>query len=180
MLKTGITSGTGRAANIGVPCAGKTGTTDDYKDASFVGYTPTVVTGVWVGNDDNTTTKSIQGGTVPALIWRDVMKTAVEKFGKSDFDYPEIQLSPSGVTYQSPTEKSDTPDAKNSAEPSSENTEFTDVTTPPSSAPSRVPPTTYQLQQNSAPAPAATTPAAPKPSTPAAPTSAPVPMGGGR
>ncbi len=180
MLKTVITNGTGRAANIGVPCAGKTGTTDDYKDASFVGYTPTVVTGVWVGNDDNTTTKSIQGGTVPALIWRDVMKTAVEKFGKSDFDYPEIRLSPSGVTYQSPTEKSDTSEAKNSAESSGENNEFSDVTTAPSPAPSRVLPTTYQQQQNSAPAPSATTPAAPKPSTPAAPTSAPVPMGGGR
>ena len=179
MLKTVITSGTGRAANIGVPCAGKTGTTDDYKDASFVGYTPTVVTGVWVGNDDNTTTKSIQGGTVPALIWRDVMKTAVEKFGKSDFNYPEIQLSPSGVTSQPSIEKNDeTPVEENSAKPSTEHNEFSDVTTTP--APSKVPATTYQVQQNSAPTPAATPTTAPKPSTPAAPTSAPVPMGGGR
>ncbi len=95
MLKTVVTNGTGRAANIGTPCAGKTGTTDDYKDASFVGYTPNVVTGVWVGNDDNTTTKSIQGGSVPALIWRDVMKTANKDYGKADFNYPEVELVPS-------------------------------------------------------------------------------------
>ena len=94
MLKSVVKHGTGRGADIGVPCAGKTGTTDDYKDASFVGYTPTVVTGVWVGNDDNTTTKSIQGGSVPARIWHDVMLTAVEQFGKSDFNYPEIELKP--------------------------------------------------------------------------------------
>ena len=52
-MKTVIQNGTGRAANIGKPAAGKTGTTDDCKDAYFIGYTPDVVTGVWVGNDDN-------------------------------------------------------------------------------------------------------------------------------
>ena len=92
MLKTVIERGTGAAANIGKPAAGKTGTTDDYKDASFVGYTPNVVTGVWVGNDDNSDMRSIQGGTVPALIWRDVMKVATEPYGKADFNYPEIEL----------------------------------------------------------------------------------------
>lgn len=92
MLKTVIQRGTGAAANIGKPAAGKTGTTDDYKDASFVGYTPDIVTGVWVGNDDNSDMRSIQGGTVPALIWRDVMKVATEPYGKTDFNYPEIEL----------------------------------------------------------------------------------------
>ena len=93
MLKTVIQRGTGVAANIGKPAAGKTGTTDDYKDASFVGYTPNVVTGVWVGNDDNSDMRSIQGGTVPALIWRDVMKVATEPYGKVDFNYPDIELT---------------------------------------------------------------------------------------
>ncbi len=105
MLKTVITHGTGRGANIGVPCAGKTGTTDNYKDASFVGYTPTVVTGVWVGNDDNTTTHSVQGGSVPARIWHDVMLVAIEKFGKNDFNYPEIELKPSWVLKQGDARK---------------------------------------------------------------------------
>ena len=95
MLKTVITNGTGRAANIGKPAAGKTGTTDDSKDAYFMGYTPHVVTGVWVGNDDNIAmNKSIQGATVPALIWKDVMTIATEPYGKEDFSYPEVKLIP--------------------------------------------------------------------------------------
>lgn len=95
MLKTVISNGTGRAANIGKPAAGKTGTTDDNKDAYFMGYTPNVVTGVWVGNDDNIAmNKSIQGGTVPALIWKDVMKVATEPYGNAEFNYPEVKLIP--------------------------------------------------------------------------------------
>lgn len=92
MLKTVIKSGTGTAANIGKPAAAKTGTTDDYKDACFIGYTPDVVTGVWVGNDDNTKNNNVTGGTVPALIWKDVMRVATAPYGSVDFDYPEIEL----------------------------------------------------------------------------------------
>lgn len=92
MLKTVLKSGTGVAASIGKPAAGKTGTTDDYRDACFIGYTPDVVTGVWVGNDDNTKNNNVTGGTVPALIWKDVMTVATEPYGASDFDYPEIAL----------------------------------------------------------------------------------------
>ena len=95
MMKTVITHGTGRAANFGKPAAGKTGTTDDNKDAYFMGYTPNIVAGVWVGNDDNTAlNKSIQGGTVPALIWKDIMKVATEPYGKAEFNYPEVELMP--------------------------------------------------------------------------------------
>lgn len=95
MLRTVITNGTGAAANIGKPAAGKTGTTDDNKDAYFVGYTPNIVTGVWVGSDDNSVmSRSIQGGTVPAIIWKDVMKVATEPYGKLDFNYPEVVLQP--------------------------------------------------------------------------------------
>ncbi len=91
MLKTVIQSGTGTAANIGKPAAGKTGTTDDYKDAYFIGYTPDIVCGVWVGNDDNSR-GSLTGGTVPALIWKDIMLIATEPYGEHDFDYPPITL----------------------------------------------------------------------------------------
>lgn len=93
MMKTVVTGGTGRAANIGVPVAAKTGTTDDYRDAWFVGFTPDIVTGVWVGNDDNSVMRGMTGGTVPALIWRDVMKVATSKFGNSDFVYPEVEIN---------------------------------------------------------------------------------------
>ena len=89
-----ITSGTGRAANIGKPAAGKTGTTDDSKDAYFIGFTPDVVTGVWVGNDDNSQMGGITGGTIPALIWKDVMTVATEQYGNADFEYPEVVLNP--------------------------------------------------------------------------------------
>lgn len=92
MLKTVLKTGTGVAANIGKPAAGKTGTTDDYRDAWFIGYTPDVVTGVWVGNDDNTKNNGVTGGTVPALIWKDIMTVATSPYGSSDFDYPEIEL----------------------------------------------------------------------------------------
>lgn len=92
MLKTVIKSGTGVAANIGKPAAAKTGTTDDYKDACFIGYTPDVVTGVWVGNDDNTKNNGVTGGTVPALIWKDVMRVATEPYGAAEFDYPVVEL----------------------------------------------------------------------------------------
>ena len=85
IMKTVITNGTGRAANIGKPAAGKTGTTDDSKDAYFIGFTPDVVTGVWVGIDDNSQMGGITGGTVPALIWKDVMTVATAPYGNADF-----------------------------------------------------------------------------------------------
>ncbi len=94
IMKTVITNGTGRAANIGKPAAGKTGTTDDSKDAYFIGFTPDVVTGVWVGNDDNSQMGGITGGTIPALIWKDVMLVATAPYGNSDFEYPEVVLNP--------------------------------------------------------------------------------------
>ena len=97
MLKTVIQSGTGRGANIGKPAAGKTGTTDNYKDAWFMGYTPDIVTGVWVGKDDNSNmTVPLTGGTVPAIIWKDVMTVATESFGSREFPYPEVQLKKGG------------------------------------------------------------------------------------
>ena len=94
IMKTVITNGTGRAANIGKPAAGKTGTTDDCKDAYFIGFTPDVVTGVWVGNDDNSRMGELTGGTVPARIWKDVMLVATEPYGNADFEYPEVILNP--------------------------------------------------------------------------------------
>jgi penicillin-binding protein 1A len=77
MLYGVVTSGTGRSAAIpGHEAAGKTGTTQDYHDAWFVGFTADYVTSVWVGNDDSSPMKSVTGGTLPATIWRDVMVSA--------------------------------------------------------------------------------------------------------
>ena len=90
MLKQVVKQGTGRASAIGRPSAGKTGTTDSYRDAWFMGFTPDIVTGVWVGNDNNTTNGNLTGGTVPAIIWRNYMKTVTKDKPVMDFMYPEI------------------------------------------------------------------------------------------
>ncbi|MFN6935464.1 MAG: transglycosylase domain-containing protein, partial [Tsuneonella sp.] len=77
MLRAAINRGTGRAASLSVPNFGKTGTSQDYRDALFVGYAGDLVVGVWVGNDDNTPLDGVTGGSVPARIWRDFMVQAL-------------------------------------------------------------------------------------------------------
>ena len=77
MLREVITSGTGtRAAIPGVDIAGKTGTSQNYRDAWFIGYSSYYVLTVWTGNDDNSPTKRVTGGGLPAQIWKDVMAPA--------------------------------------------------------------------------------------------------------
>ncbi len=94
MLTQVIKIGTGRAANFGRPAAGKTGTTDSYRDAWFMGFTPEYATGVWIGNDNNTPTKKITGGGLPAIIWREYMKKITKDRPFVDFIYPEIIIDP--------------------------------------------------------------------------------------
>jgi penicillin-binding protein 1A len=80
VLRAVVQNGTGtRAALPGYDLAGKTGTTSDYKDAWFVGYTGGFVTAVWVGKDDNTAMKRVTGGSAPADIWRDFMGSALPR-----------------------------------------------------------------------------------------------------
>lgn len=80
MLRGVITSGSGRSAAIGGrDIAGKTGTTSDYKDAWFVGYTGGFVAAVWVGKDDNKAMRGVTGGSSPAAIWRGFMESALPK-----------------------------------------------------------------------------------------------------
>jgi penicillin-binding protein 1A len=78
MLHSVIEYGTGRAAQIGRPAAGKTGTTSDYRDAWFIGYTPDLIAGIWVGNDDNSPTRKVTGGGLPAQIWHSFMLRALK------------------------------------------------------------------------------------------------------
>jgi len=77
MLYNVVTSGTGTGARLGArDAAGKTGTTQDYRDGWFVGFTTDYVTGVWVGNDGNTPMRGVTGGSMPARMWKDVMTVA--------------------------------------------------------------------------------------------------------
>jgi penicillin-binding protein 1A len=78
MLNATVTQGTGRAAALGIPAYGKTGTSQDNRDALFVGFAGDLIVGVWVGNDDNKPLKGINGGGLPARIWRDFMAQAVK------------------------------------------------------------------------------------------------------
>ena len=77
MMQETLLSGTARKAEIpGWPAAGKTGTSQDFRDAWFIGYTANLVTGVWLGNDDNSPTRKATGGGLPVEVWTRFMRTA--------------------------------------------------------------------------------------------------------
>ncbi|MEE2745571.1 MAG: PBP1A family penicillin-binding protein [Pseudomonadota bacterium] len=76
MLSKVISEGTGKNAKIRRPAAGKTGTSQKFKDAWFIGYTADLIAGVWMGNDNGSSMKNVSGGNLPALLWKNVMKKA--------------------------------------------------------------------------------------------------------
>lgn len=78
MLENVVKNGTGKNASLPVFTAGKTGTSQDYRDAWFVGFTPNYVCAVWVGNDDNSPMDKITGGTLPAQIFKKIMLTTLD------------------------------------------------------------------------------------------------------
>jgi len=90
MLKTVVNYGTGTAARLpDRPAAGKTGTTTDRKDAWFVGYTPDLACGVWMGYDQPRRMEGVWGGTYAAPIWKEIMTKALEAVPASDFPKPD-------------------------------------------------------------------------------------------
>jgi penicillin-binding protein 1A len=98
LLQTAVNVGTGRAAQIGRPVAGKTGTTSSNKDGWFVGFSSGVTTGVWMGRDDARPVAGLQGGSAPARAFASYMTHAVAKRPVEKFDtelkLPEWQLEP--------------------------------------------------------------------------------------
>ena len=77
LFRAVVQNGTGVKAQFGnFDIGGKTGTSQNYRDAWFVGFTPYFIAGVWMGNDDNSPTKNVTGGSLPAQVWRDVMEPA--------------------------------------------------------------------------------------------------------
>src|SRR5262249_14567874 len=77
MMYAVIDHGTGRKASLGNrPAAGKTGTSSDWRDAWFEGYTGNLLAGVWIGNDDNSEMNHVTGGSLPAAVWKSFMTAA--------------------------------------------------------------------------------------------------------
>ncbi|MBX3479916.1 MAG: PBP1A family penicillin-binding protein [Caulobacter sp.] len=106
MLKGVVTHGTGTRAAFGRPAAGKTGTSQNYRDAWFIGFTPDIVTGVWVGNDNDTPMERVAGGGMPTTIWRQYMVAAHKGLPVRDFDWqvpdpePETEPDPRNGFYE--------------------------------------------------------------------------------
>ena len=98
LLTNVIRRGTGTRARIPYPASGKTGTTSDWRDAWFVGYTPELACAVWVGNDNYSPMRGVCGGTVPAPIWRQFMRQAMQVItrvrGRSGGQVPETTARP--------------------------------------------------------------------------------------
>lgn len=103
LLQTAVSVGTGKAAQIGRPTAGKTGTTTSNKDGWFMGFSSGLTTGVWMGRDDARPVKGLQGGTAPARAFAAFMKVATAKRPVEQFDtevtLPEWQLEPDEEAY---------------------------------------------------------------------------------
>ena len=102
MLESVINGGTGGNAAIGRPAAGKTGTTDDEKDAWFVGYTPDLVAAVWIGDDYGSETLGISGADTPAVMWGQFMANALANTPASDFSVPASAQSAVSEGYYNP------------------------------------------------------------------------------
>lgn len=101
-----VTEGTGRAAYIkGRDLAGKTGTTNEFRDAWFMGYGPDYAAGVWVGNDDFKPMARVTGGSIPARIWKDFMSVALADMPQTNLPktiMPKITLPPKPVVARFP------------------------------------------------------------------------------
>ena len=98
-LMTGvITDGTGKAARLDRPAAAKTGTTQDYRDAWFLGYTADYVAGVWLGNDDQRNAmKKVTGGGLPAQLWKQIMVVAHQGLPARQLLEPEVPTAAESV-----------------------------------------------------------------------------------
>lgn len=94
MLKDVVDSGTGYGANLGSrPAAGKTGTSQDYRDAWFVGFTDQYTTGVWMGNDDNSPTQKVTGGVLPVDAWKVFMLKAHKGLSIKPLHAPDANVA---------------------------------------------------------------------------------------
>jgi penicillin-binding protein 1A len=86
--------GTGKAAKTAHPAAGKTGTSQDFRDAWFIGFTAELITGIWFGNDDNKAMDKVTGGTGPARLWKTYMTKALADQPNRPLPMPMVPPEP--------------------------------------------------------------------------------------
>lgn len=91
LLKGTVQQGSGRQARLPIEAFGKTGTSQEYRDAWFIGFAGNLVVGVWVGNDDFAPMKGVTGGTLPAEIWQTFMREALHSDKGFERDLPKIE-----------------------------------------------------------------------------------------
>lgn len=107
MMSETLVTGTGRKARLesGRPAGGKTGTSQDFRDAWFIGYTGNLTTAVWFGNDDNSPTRKASGGGLPATVWKEVMDASHEGLPVADLPgVPDVPATVSAPRKPGPVE----------------------------------------------------------------------------
>jgi penicillin-binding protein 1A len=179
-LETVIESGTGTAAAIGRPAAGKTGTAQEYWDAWFCGYVPQLVTCVWVGYPQGEIPlenvegfSAVYGGTIPALIWHDFMSQATANMRIKDFPEPSFEgYSLGAPTPPPPPPPSVAPSPSPKPSPSPSPSPKPSPSPSPTPSPSPSPPPSPSVSPSPPPSPLPTT------SPPAAPERPPLPGSG--
>ena len=118
MMRHVVVSGTGARARVpGFDLAGKTGTTSDYRDAWFIGYTGGFVAAVWTGRDDNTPMRRVTGGAAPADIWRAFMTAALPKLGVRSIPGGPVAQAPPASTEEQPAPEADSPPGRELSPP---------------------------------------------------------------
>lgn len=111
LMAATVAWGSGKAANPGRPAAGKTGTSQEFRDAWFVGFTAQFVGGVWLGNDDGTPTKAVTGGSLPARVWQRTMLRAHEGLATRPLPGAEIPMADATPT-PAPQNQRSTPSSR--------------------------------------------------------------------
>ena len=137
MLEDVLVSGTAGGMGIGRPAAGKTGTTDTYIDAWFVGYTPDLSTAVWVGDDNNKPMQRMYGSGAPLSIWHEFMINALASTPRTGFSNPGVAIPTEPEIKQDEEEKDK--DKEQSKDAKDAKTSDKTETKAPATAPTQAP-----------------------------------------
>jgi len=143
LLQTAVNTGTARAAQIGRPVAGKTGTTSSNKDGWFLGFSSGITTGVWMGRDDARPIAGLQGGRAPAQAFAQFMRVAVAKRPVESFEtevtLPEFSIEPDDEAYLASPDDSLFEEGGQAADPGGEPDIGETESVEPQAAPAPVP-----------------------------------------